>query len=306
MIAACAKDQNATSSFQFPTLTAASSSVLQRGTPTSSLISLTSSPGPPPKQNCTRPAVYWMDHPQKWQYEVLTVGDKNYTKQDALQYFKKGKQLPFDFIFSQIFSTANNILSGSDVEAVASTLTQLDQWLTTHPSDSPVTTTEFQAGVQLARQLEQYNLGTIGPGLCPDIASVATIEVTFTSYTTTPTQSSETSTPAVIITSTPTLLHRPLPSYTPTPTIKPTKRPGGGGGGPAPTQAPASATSAPPPATKAPPTNTKAPTKLPTPTSPPLATSVPTSPPNPTPGGVPTSPPNPTPGGGLSRLASAP
>jgi hypothetical protein len=285
-MAACANNQSATSDFHFPTLTATSSGLFRRGTPTSTLISLTSTPGPPPRQNCARPADYWMSHPQKWQYEALVVGGKNYTEQDAMQYFQIGKQQPFDFIYSQIFATANNILSGSDVEAIASTLKQLDQWLISHPEGSTVTTNEFQVGVQMARQLEQYNEGRIGPGLCSDITSVATVEVVSILYTTTPTQGLVTSTPAMIITSTPTLPNRPLPTYTPTPTLRPVRK--SGGGGPTSTQP---STSAPPTATKAPPpTNTKAPTKLPTPTSPPLATPVPTKPPNPTQGGGPPTP----------------
>jgi hypothetical protein len=250
---------------------------------------------PAPKRNCTFPAEYWKDHPQDWQVVVITIGGKTYSKQEALVFFNTQPQNTYLFIYEQIFTIANNILSGADPQVINQILDQMNQWLDQHPIGGSMSDAEQNTGIYLARQIEAYNLGSIGPGLCPGAQAIATADFAYI---------------PVEDPSTPTLTETPSPqaqgggNQLPTPrpptnTPKPTRKPGGGGGGPTSTKPPASATSAPPPATKAPPTatrpaptNTKAPTKLPTPTSPPLSTPVPTKAPNPTQAG---GPPTPTP-----------
>ena len=246
--------------------------------PTSSEITIA------PRRDCTFPAEYWKDHPQDWQFAVITVGGQTYNKQQALIFFDTEPIDTYIFIYEQIFTITNNILSGADPQLINQVVEQMNRWLDEHPLGSPLSNADQATGVHLARQIESYNLGSIGPGLCAGVQTVATADFAYV---------------LVEVTSTPTLTETPRPQapasgnpvhppWSPTPTPKPTRKPGGGGGGSAPTQPPANPTSAPPTATKPPPpppTNTKAPTKLPTPTSPPLATPLPTKPPNPTPGG---------------------
>jgi hypothetical protein len=255
-------------------------------TPTPVVYPTSADDSPAPKRNCTFPAEYWKDHPQDWRFAVITVGGKAYNKQEALVFFNTEPKNTIFFIYEQIFTIANNIFGGADPQVINQVLVEMNSWLDEHPIDSPLSDAEQNTGIDLAREIEKYNLGFTGPGLCPGAQAVATVEFAYI---------------PVVDTSTPTLTETPVaqtsgggnPPPTPRPptnTPKPTRKPGGGGGGPAPTKPPASATSAPPAATKPPPTNTKAPTKRPTPTSPPLATPVPTNPPNPTPGGGPPTP----------------
>jgi hypothetical protein len=240
-----------------------------------------------PKRNCTFPAEYWKDHPQDWQFAVITVGGKTYTKQEALVFFNTQPKTTFTFIYEQIFTLANNTLDGADPQAISQILDQMNRWLDEHPIGESLSDSAQSSGIDLGQQIENYNLGFIGPGLCAGVQAVATAEISFIPVegTSTPTL---TETPGA---QPPAGGNQPPAPQPPTATPRPTRKPGGGGGGPAPTQPAPSATSAPPTATKAPPTSTKAPpTKIPTPTSPPLATPVPTKPPNPTQGGGPSTP----------------
>jgi hypothetical protein len=255
-------------------------------TPTPVIYPTSADSSPAPKRNCTFPAEYWKDHPQDWQFAVITIGGKTYNKQEALVFFNSQPKNTYLFIYEQIFTVSNNVLSGADPQVISQILDQMNRWLDEHPIGNSLMDAEQNTGIYLARQIELYNLGFIGPGLCPGAQAVATAEFDYIPV-------GETSTPTLTETPIPQVTsgaNQPPPPQPPTITPKPTRKPGGGGGGPAPTKPPASATPAPPTSTKAPPTNTKAPTKLPTPTSPPLATPVPTNPPNPTPGGGPPTP----------------
>jgi hypothetical protein len=258
-------------------------------TPTPLVYPTSSDSSPVPKRNCTFPAEYWKNHPQDWQFAVITVGGQTYNKQQALVFFNTQPKNTYIFIYEQIFTITNNILSGADPQVINQILVQMNRWLDEHPNDAPILDAEQNTGIYLARQIELYNLGFIGPGLCDGEQAVATADFTYIPVEDTSTTPTITVTPSPLA---PASGNQPPPPRPPTVTPKPTRKPGGGGGGPAPTQPHPSATSAPPSATKAspptntkapPPTSTKAPTKLPTPTSPPLATPVPTSPPNPTP-----------------------
>jgi hypothetical protein len=241
--------------------------------------------GPAPKQNCTFPAEYWKDHPQDWQFAVITVGGKTYTKQDALVFFNTRPMDTFIFIYEQVFTMANNILNGADSQVIGQIQVQMNHWLDEHPIDQPISKAEQNIGIDLARQIEMYNLGFTGPGLCAGAKVVATEDFFYVPV-------------YVVGTASPTPTGTPTSrspvggnqAYTPRPptaTPKPTRKPGGHGGGSKPTKPPDTATHAPPTKTKAPPTPippTKRPTKVPTPTSPPLAPPAPTKLPNPTPG----------------------
>ena len=268
-------------------------------TPTPVVYPTSADSSPVPKRNCTFPAEYWKNHPQDWQFAVITVGGKTYTKQEALVFFNTQSKNTFTFIYEQIFTLANNTLDGADPQAISQILDQMNRWLDENPIGEPISDSAQIAGVDLGQQIESYNLGFIGPGLCAGVQAVATAEISYIpvegTSTLTLTEGLSAQPPAGENQS-PT--PRPPAPRPPTATLKPTRKPGGGGGGPAPTQpapsatkAPPSATKAPPTSTKAPPTSTKLPTKIPTPTSPPLATPAPTKPPNPTQGG---SPPTPT------------
>jgi hypothetical protein len=255
-------------------------------TPTPLIYPTSANGSPVPKQNCTFPAEYWKDHLENWQFAVITIGGKTYSKQEALVFYDSQPKNTYLFIYEQVFTIANNILSGADPQVIDQVLVQMNRWLDEHPVGSLISEAEQNTGIYLARQIELYNLGFIGPGLCAGAQAVATAEFAYLPV-------GETSTPTFTETPVPQVtsgVNQPPPAQPPSATPRPTRKPGGGGGGPAPTQPPPSNTPAPPPPTKAPPTNTKAPTKVPTPTSPPLATPVPTKPPNPTPGGGPPTP----------------
>jgi hypothetical protein len=291
LLAGCSLGPPTPEDFQLPTPSFTPTIDPRDYTATPVIYPTSASNGPEPKQNCTFPAEYWKNHPQDWQFAVITVGGKTYSKQDALVFFNTQPMNTFIFIYEQVFTTANNILNGADSQVIDQILVQMNRWLDEHPIGQPISDAEENTGVYLARQIEMYNLGLTGPGLCAGVQAAATADFSYLTVSVVGTSSpSPTATPTEQQASGGNLGYTPPP---PTATPKPTRKPGGGGGGSKSTKPPDTATHAPPTATKAPPTPippTKPPTKAPTPTSPPLATPAPTKPPNPTPGGGPPTP----------------
>ena len=148
-------------------------------TPTPVVYPTSADSSPVPKRNCTFPAEYWKDHPQDWQFAVITVGGRTYTRQEALVFFNTQSKNTFTFIYEQIFTLANNTLDGADPQAISQILDQMNRWLDENPIGEPISDSAQIAGVDLGQQIESYNLGFIGPGLCAGVQAVVTAQIFF-------------------------------------------------------------------------------------------------------------------------------
>ncbi len=215
-----------------------------------------------PSKNCTYTAVYWVYNPESWPSQVI-IGSLNYTKQEASRIIAiTGQDIPA-LLFLQLHAAYLNINGGADPRAVEEAMIDASDWLEEHPVGSVVLPADLSQGFFLAKILDQYNNGELGPGHCSDEPSALTYFAL--------------KTPVPLLQITLARITVTLP-VTPTPT--------------------STYTSTPPPVTLAPttipaPTNTKKPDEpKPKPTQPPPEPTKP--PPEPTEKPKPTNPPPPT------------
>ena len=121
----------------------------------------------PPGENCTRTQGYWKNHPENWPVNDITIGGITYTQDEAIEILKTPPRRDATYILAhQLIAAKLNILSGADGSAVADTIAAADDWLVDNPLGSNPDNPGRQVGIALARMLDQYNIGIIGPGHC--------------------------------------------------------------------------------------------------------------------------------------------
>ncbi|HEX7976386.1 MAG TPA: hypothetical protein VF498_18390 [Anaerolineales bacterium] len=231
-------------------------------TPTPTLAARsTALPGNVLIKNCTYTSEYWQAHADIWLAQNVVIGQYSYAKPDALAILRDASPDLATSILKQFITAVLNTLHGADAAAVQPILNDASEWLTANLSQPVISDADQSNGLSLAQNLEGYNKGVFGPGLCPDQPLLPT------------------STPSLTptVTPTPTTPYIPPPVST-TPSATAPGRPGGSGGNPpAPTATPTN-----PPA---PPQPTLAPTSTPVPPPtepPPIAPPTPTQAPPPT------------------------
>ena len=243
-----------------------------------------------PGRNCTYTSDYWRDHPQTWMADNVVIGQYSFTKEEALSILNVNLSNQALLLQKQFLAAVLNILRGADPATVEKTLEEASSWIDAHPPQIDLPETEQSKGASLARMLENFNTGVMGPGLCPDQPATPTPTLTPTPLPT------ATATPIELLPS-PTIQaprsSQPHPGETPALGASPTP-----GSGSAPTPA-ATAPAATVPAATVPAATEPAPTSAPTqaaPTSPPPPTDTPVPPATqPPPGQIkPTKEPKPT------------
>lgn len=123
----------------------------------------------PPGSGCTRTQGYWKNHPANWPVEEITIGGVTYTKAEAIEILKTAPRGDATYILAhQLIAAKLNILNGADDSAVADTIIAADAWLVAFPLGSNPGNPERRDGIILARILDRYNNGIIGPGHCDD------------------------------------------------------------------------------------------------------------------------------------------
>jgi hypothetical protein len=235
--------------------------------------------------NCTYTIYYWRVYTDAWQLESIDLDDRSYSKDQAIAILNiDDPNLATTRLLQQYILALLNTLKGADPSGIERTLERVNEWLILHPPEIRLTQAESLEGDTFADELQDFNDGLTGPGLCIDEPLTPTPGATPTPLNYTPTPGA-TSTP---LNDTPTPGATPTPlNYTPPatatntprpigtvffPTATPTKKPSGGKPKPTsqPTQPP------PPPPTNTsppPPSNTPKPTQVvpptPAPTQPP-------------------------------------
>jgi hypothetical protein len=90
-----------------------------------------------------------------------------YSQQQALTILRTSPRGDATYILAQQLIAAKlNIFNGADDSAVAATIIDADVWLGENPLGSQPSGSTRQVGIALARTLDQYNNGLIGPGHC--------------------------------------------------------------------------------------------------------------------------------------------
>ena len=241
-------------------------------TPTATSTDQASTPTATSTGNCTYTMNYWRTNSSAWRMENILLGNLSYTKAEAIEIMNREDPNPTERLMIQFFAALLNSLNGADSAEIDPVMIKARDWLILRPHGINLSEAEIIEVGTYTDQLQEFNLGTIGPGPCGDEQITPTPTVTLTPSPT------ATSTPGPSISNfTPTATKdnngggsRPKPTSTTKP-IQPTNTPL-----PAPTNTPK-----PPPPTLVPPTD--APT-LPPPTEappPPTDAPPPTDPPPP-------------------------
>jgi hypothetical protein len=107
---------------------------------------------------------YWMNHPDAWPLDEITIGGVIYSKTDAIGFMKdpvKGDKTYT--MFPALVATKLNLLIGNDPECVEETVTEADNWMAMYPVGSGVTgnSDAWKDGEPLYWMLDEYNNGLL-------------------------------------------------------------------------------------------------------------------------------------------------
>jgi hypothetical protein len=109
---------------------------------------------------------YWMNHPEAWPVETITIGGIVYSKADAIALMKQSvsddKTLT---LFAALVSAKLNLLIGNDGTCVGQTIVDADAWMAAHPAGSGVHAgtdgSPWREGEPLYLRLDDYNNGLL-------------------------------------------------------------------------------------------------------------------------------------------------
>ncbi|HXG46566.1 MAG TPA: SdrD B-like domain-containing protein, partial [Methylomirabilota bacterium] len=78
---------------------------------------------------CTRTQGYWKTHPEAWPVEEITIGDKTYTKAEAIAIMKRSAAGDKRFnMFEQLVAAKLNLLAGTDGSCISDVIAAADVW----------------------------------------------------------------------------------------------------------------------------------------------------------------------------------
>ena len=134
-------------------------------TPTATpTVTVTATPEP---VNCTYAIGYWKERPDEWPTDSLTLGGITYDETMLLELLNTPPEGDASYILIyQLIGTTFNVLNGADSSAIATTLVEANTWLVDNPLGSDPSGAARRVGIALARILDDYNRGIIGPGYC--------------------------------------------------------------------------------------------------------------------------------------------
>ena len=173
---------------------------------------VTSTPTPTPAANCTYTVEFWRTNTDAWLIENIVLGNLSYTKVEAIAILESEDPSPIERLMGEFFTALLNTLHGADSAEIDSIMVEARDWLILRPHGLDLTEAEIVEIEGLAGQIQDYNSGITGPGLCRDESP------------TTPIPEVSTITPTQEITSTQTAAATPDATF-PAPTRTPTKRP---------------------------------------------------------------------------------
>jgi hypothetical protein len=139
---------------------------------------------PPPSDGCALTPGYWMNHPNSWPVDSLTIGGITYTKAQAIALIKAPVKGDVRLtMFAQLASTLLNLNTGSNDSCIADTIAAADAWWSAYggravffcgtwklggkevPGGSPA----WCIGAPLASNLDAYNNGKLCVPHCDSI-----------------------------------------------------------------------------------------------------------------------------------------
>ena len=119
---------------------------------------------PPEDSPGTGTPGYWMNHPEAWPVEVITIGGTPYTKADAIDLMKAPVKKDKTFtMFPALVAAKLNVLIGNEDSCVAGTIAAADAWMSDHAVGSGVkgSSEAWKIGEPLYWTLDAYNNGLL-------------------------------------------------------------------------------------------------------------------------------------------------
>jgi hypothetical protein len=106
---------------------------------------------------------YWVNHPEAWPVESITLGGVEYSKTQALAFLGASGKDKSLTMFSSLVSAKLNVLAGNDSSCVATTIEAADAWMSTYPAGSGVhaASLAWKRGEPLHRLMDNYNNGML-------------------------------------------------------------------------------------------------------------------------------------------------
>jgi hypothetical protein len=108
---------------------------------------------------------YWMNHPEAWPVQEITVGNVPYTKAQAIAMLQApGNKDKTYTMFASLVSATLNTIIGNDSTCVASTISQAQEWMVKYgPVGSGVAASSYawKVGEPLHRRMDNYNNGML-------------------------------------------------------------------------------------------------------------------------------------------------
>jgi chitodextrinase len=108
---------------------------------------------------------YWMNHPEAWPVDEITIGGVLYTRDEAIALIKASTKKDVTYIMFQALVAAKlNVLMGNDDSCIALTIAAADAWMADYgPVGSGVTGkgTAWREGEPLYWMLDDYNNGLL-------------------------------------------------------------------------------------------------------------------------------------------------
>ena len=138
--------------------------------------------------NCTYSHGYWKSHPESWPVSSLDLGNTTYSQDELLEVLNTPPQGDATYILAYQWIAAKlNVAQGADDSAVATTISDADNWFRENALGSGPSNPVRAEGIGYADRLDEYNNGQIGPGHCDKNVPTSTPLAATSTPTSTPT-----------------------------------------------------------------------------------------------------------------------
>jgi hypothetical protein len=107
---------------------------------------------------------YWKNHPDAWPVSSITIGGRDYSRDEAIAWLGNVNKDKTTTMFSSLVSAKLNVMIGNESGCVDSTISAADDWMHTYgPVGSGVAAASvaWKIGEPLHRQMDNYNNGML-------------------------------------------------------------------------------------------------------------------------------------------------
>ncbi|OPY18708.1 MAG: hypothetical protein A4E23_01328 [Methanomethylovorans sp. PtaU1.Bin073] len=107
---------------------------------------------------------YWMNHPEAWPVDTISIGGATYTKDQAIAEMAKAVKDDKTYsMFPALVSAKLNVLVGNTHSCIDGTIDSADVWMQKYPLGSGIKASSpaWKEGEPLFKQLDMYNNGKL-------------------------------------------------------------------------------------------------------------------------------------------------